>query len=124
MPSPVLSVIGHASVTRAPLVSQHRQVLLARQYLRLEPTHGARRGRAPRHRPAADQLAHHRVARQTIRIVHVLISGKTREDRLAKEARKSVSAVAPGPGIGNQAGGHLDQAEGVVQFPMQQQAAV
>lgn len=76
--------------------------------------------------PSLDQAfaqAGDRDARQTIRIVHIFISGKTREDRLAKDARKSVSAVAPCPEIGAQAGGHLGQTESIVQFPMQQQAA-
>ncbi len=51
-------------------------------------------------------------------------SDESREDRLAGEARQSVSAVAPCPGIGDQAVRYLGQTKCVVKFPMRQQTAV
>ena len=70
-------------------------------------------------RPPADKLPHHGIAGKSVGVVDILVSGKARKDRLAEEARKSVPAVASCPGIGDQPCRHVQQTEGVVEFPVQ-----
>lgn len=72
-------------------------------------------------RPATDELAHHRVAAEPLGVVDVLISDQAREDRLAQEPSEAIATVPAGAGIGEQLCRPLRQAEGIVEFPVQQQ---
>ncbi len=118
--SPVMRRIDPA----AGKIGECGEVFRAGQNLSLEATHGARRGRAMLHCPPADELAHDRIARQPVGVVDVLVSGETREDRLAQETSETMPAITAGARIGNQTGRYLGQTKCVVKFPMQQQAAV
>ena len=64
-------------------VGQNRQVLIRRKPLRLEAPHLTGRGRTTIKALAVHDGSHHRVARQSLRIVHVLVSGQTSKHRLA-----------------------------------------
>ena len=75
-------------------------------------------------RPSADKLAHHRIAAKTVGVVDILVSGEAREDRLAQETGKTMPAVLSRAQVGNRLCRHVRQTKRVVQFAMQQQAAV
>ena len=105
-------------------VGESRQVLRPGQHLGLETAHGARRSRAVLDRPPADKLTHHWIAAQPVGVVDVLVTGEAREDRLAQETGKTMPTVPAGAGIGDEPRRHVQQAEGIVEFPVQQQAAV
>jgi hypothetical protein len=75
-------------------------------------------------RPTADELAHNRIAAKPVGVVNVLVAGETREDRLAQETRETMTTVPTGASVCDQSRCHVGQADGVVPFAMQQQAAV
>ncbi len=60
----------------------------------------------------------------TVRVVHVLVAGKAREDRLAQEAGKAMPSVPAGARIGDQLRPHVNQSESIVEFAMEQHATV
>ncbi len=62
--------------------------------------------------------------RITASVVDILASGKTRKDRLAQEPCEPVASILAGAGIGDEPRRHAQQAKGVVEFPVEQQAAV
>ena len=106
-------------------IGQRGEVLGPRQHRGLEPTHCARRRRAALHRPATDELAHHRITAQPVGVVDVLVAGEAREDRLAQEPGEVVPAVLADARVGDHALlRNVGQAEGVVQLPVQEQSAV
>ena len=76
------------------------------------------------HRSPTDKLAHHRVAAQPVGVIDVLVAGKAREDRLPQEPGEAVPTVPAGAGIGEQIRRHVGQAKGVIEFAVEQQAAV
>ena len=118
--SPVVDGVDPA----ARQIGEGGEVLRARKHGGLEAAHGARRGRPSLHRPAADDLAHHRVSAQPVGVINVLVAGEPREDRLAQQPGEAVPAVPAGPRIGDEVRRHVRQAEGAVQLPVQEQAAV
>ncbi len=56
--------------------------------------------------------------------IDVLASGQPREDRLAQKTRRPMAAILPRARIADQSRRHVRQAEGIIQFPMQQQTTV
>ena len=76
------------------------------------------------HRPPTDELMHHRVAAQPVGVIHVLVSGQAREDRLPQETGDPMATVKAGPRIGNKNGRDVSQAGGVIKHPVEQQPAV
>jgi len=105
-------------------IGQGSEVLGPRQHRRLEPTHRARRRSAALHRPSAHELPHHWITAQAVGVVDVLVAGKTRKDRLAQEPGEVMEAITAGAGIGKQINRHVRQAKRVVEFAMQEQAAI
>lgn len=105
-------------------VGKDGEILGSGQHRGLEPTHSARRRRATLHGRSAHELAHHRIAAQPTRVVDVLVAGQPRENRLPQELGEVMTAVQTSTRIGEQRGRHIGQAESVVQFPVQEQAAV
>lgn len=47
------------------------------------------------HRPATDDLAHHRVASQPVGVIDIFVTGEAREDRLAQEPKSAAAQGAP-----------------------------
>jgi hypothetical protein len=64
-------------------IGQRGQVRRRGHRARLEATHLARRRRLVRHRAAADDPPHRRIAPEAVGIVHVLVAGEAAEHRLA-----------------------------------------
>jgi hypothetical protein len=63
-------------------IGESDEVLTARQPFRLEAPDLARRCGPPGDSMTADGPAHRGIARQTLGVVHVLVSGKATEHRL------------------------------------------
>ena len=61
---------------------------------------------------------------QAFSVVDVLISRETSEQGLAKHSNQSVSAVLPRARIGKPLARNCTQAEGVVEFPVGNQAGI
>ena len=61
-------------------ISQRRAIVSRRQHLGLEPSHLACGRGLGINGPSSDHLPHHRIKRQTICIIHILISGQPTED--------------------------------------------
>src|SRR5262249_3397057 len=59
-------------------ISKSGKVLFGREPSRLEAAHLARRGCAPMRGLAADDPAHRRIVTQTLGVVHIFVSGRTR----------------------------------------------
>ena len=68
--------------------------------------------------------AHDRIVREALGVIHVLVSGQAREDRLPQETGDPMATVKAGPRIGNKNGRDVSQAEGVIKHPVEQQPAV
>jgi hypothetical protein len=66
-------------------VSQRRAIVGRRQNFGLEPSHLACRSGLGINCPSSDHLPHHRIERQTICIIHIIISRQSTEDRLAQQ---------------------------------------
>jgi hypothetical protein len=105
-------------------IGRRGKVLGSGQHGGLEPTDGARRGSTAFDRPATDELTHHRVAAQPVRVVDALVASEAREQRLAQEPGKVVSAVPADTRIGKATRGKIGKPEGVVQLSVQEQSAV
>ncbi len=74
------------SVDLLPRQIRQRTAIVGRcQHLGLEPPHLTCGRSVTIHCPSADHLPHHRIKRQTICVIHVLISGQPPEDRLAQQ---------------------------------------
>ncbi len=64
-------------------ISQCSAIVTRRQNFGLEPPHLARNGGIGIDGPPCDHLPHHRVERQTIRIIYILVSGQPTKDGLS-----------------------------------------
>jgi hypothetical protein len=121
---PRRSPVMHGINPTTGKVRQYIEVLTRRQHPRLEPAHGAGRGRAVLHRPPADQLAHHRIAAKPIGVIYVFISSRARENGFAQEPSETMPSVLSCTRITDQSHRHVHQAKGIIQFPMKQQTDV
>jgi hypothetical protein len=105
-------------------ISERRKVLCGREPARLEATHLARRCRCTSRRLAANDPAHRRITTKAFSVVYVLISRETSEQGLAKHSNQSMSTVLPRARIGKALARNCTQAEGVVEFPVGNQAGI
>ena len=69
-------------------------------------------------------MAHDGILRETLGVVHVLVSGKTTEHRLPQEPHQEVAGVLAAPHLREHRPGQLGQSKRVVQFTIRQQASV
>ena len=76
------------------------------------------------HRSPTDKLAHDRVAAQPVGVIDVLVPGKARENRLPQEPGEAMPTIPASAGIDEQIRPHVSQAKGVIEFAVEQQAAV
>ncbi len=74
-------------------IGKRGKVLLACQPLRLEPAHLAGGGGTVVNRPAADNPTHRRIARQPVRIVHILVASEPPKHGLTQQAGQDVPRV-------------------------------
>ena len=116
--------VVHCVDPAAGKIREDGEVLGPRQHRGLEPAHGARGRCSALHRPAADKLAHYGIKPKAVGVVDVLVAGEPREERLAEHAREAMPAVLARARIGDEVCGEVGQAEGVIQFPVEQQASV
>ena len=71
------------------------------------------------YRPTTNDLAYHRVAAEPVGVVHVLVAGEAREDRLSQETGETVPTVVSGSWIGDKVCCRVCQTQGVVEFAME-----
>ena len=77
-------------------IDQRREVALSAEHLGLEPTDLAGRSMLLRQRRSpADNVPHRGIDGQSLRVVHVFITGQPAVDRLPQERHESVLFVAP-----------------------------
>ena len=67
-------------------ISQCNAIVGCRQHLGLEPAHLTRGRSLGIYGRSPDDLPHHGIERQTIGVIHILISGQPPKDRLAQQA--------------------------------------
>ena len=72
----------------------------------------------------SDHLPHHRIERRTIRVIHIIISGRSPEDRLAQKPDHGMQTVVDGSRISERTAGNIVQSRGLVQRPERQRATV
>ena len=105
-------------------ISQRSAIVRRRQHLGLEPSHLARGRGLGINGPSSDHLPHHRIERQTIRIIHIIVPGQPTKDRLAQQADQRVQTIVTSAGVSQNAARNVVQAEHLIQFPKQQQTTV
>ena len=105
-------------------IGQCNAIVSGCQHLGLEPSHLARGRSLGIDGPSPDDMPHHRVERQTVRVVHVFVSGQTPEDRLAQQSDQCVSPIVTGSRVSQQTIRNVVQTKHLVQFPEQQETAV
>lgn len=104
-------------------ISQCRAIVGRYKHLGLETPHPACRRRVAIHCPSADHLPHHRIKRQTICVIHILISGQPSENRLAQPTDQRVQTVVASSRAAQNSARNVVQARHLIQFPEQQQTA-
>jgi hypothetical protein len=105
-------------------ISQRRQVRRRGHRARLEAAHLAGGRGLLRHRAAAHDPSHRRIAPEAVGIVHVLVAGEAPEHRLTQLSDQAVAPVPPGAGVGEHLGCQRRQAERVVEFPEREQPGI
>jgi hypothetical protein len=105
-------------------VREGSDVLVGRQQLGLEPPHLAGRCAAAFDRLAADNPPHRGIAPETVGVVHILVSGETSIDRLAKQTDDAMPAVLPRPAVGQDIARQCGQPQGIVEFTIGEQSGV
>src|SRR4030095_4747324 len=93
-------------------IGQRHQIRRRCHRTGLEATHLARGRGLLRHRTAADDPAHRRIAPEAVGIVHVVVAGEAPEHGLAKLGDQAVAPVPPGAGVGEHLSRHRREAEG------------
>ena len=105
-------------------IDQGRQVLIRGKPLRLEAPHLAGRGGTTIKALAVHDGSHRRVARQSLGIVHVLVSGQAPKHRLAQQARQQVARVLASTQVRQRRPTEVGQAENIVQLAVGQEPSV
>ncbi len=72
----------------------------------------------------SDHLPHHRIKRRTVRVVHIIISGQSPEDRLPQKPDHGMQTVVDASRISERTAGNIVQSRGLVQLPERQRATV
>jgi hypothetical protein len=104
--------------------SQSSAIVSSHQHLGLKPSHLAcGRGLGVNSTPSND-LPHHRIERQTISVIHIIISRQSPENRLPQQPDESVQPIVTCPRVSQQTTSNVVQAEHLIQFPQQQQSSV
>jgi hypothetical protein len=70
----------------------------------------------PANSPATDNLAHHRVTRQTLSIVDILIPCKTPKHRLAQKTHQAVDAILTLTGVLKKRNRFIEKAQGFIKL--------
>lgn len=95
-------------------IRQQSAIVSRCQHLGLELSHLARgRGLGLNGAPSND-LAHHRIERQTVRVIHVIISGQPSKNRLPQKPDQRMQAVVTGPCVSQQAACDIVQTKHLV----------
>ena len=76
------------------------------------------------HGAPSNDLAHHGIEPQALCVIDVLVAGKPPEYRLTQEADQTVQTIMTSAAVNQVLTREIMQAEYIVQFPKQQQAAV
>ena len=105
-------------------IAQGCQVLLRRQPLCLEAAHLTGRGCTTIKALAVDDGSHRWITRQSLGIVHVLVSGQASKHRLAQQARQEVARVRATPQVRPRRPAEIGEAENLVQLAVGQQTGV
>ena len=91
-----------------------------RQHLGLEPAHPARgRGLGINGTPS-NELPYHRIERQTIRVIHIIISSQSLKNRLPQKHDQRMEPVLVSSRVSQKYARIIVQAEHFIQFPEQQ----
>ena len=105
-------------------IRERREVGLGGQPFGLEPPHLAGRGRRPAKPLPSHDGAHGGIAGEAVGVVHVFVAGEPAVDRLPQQAEQPVADVGPAPAFGESRRRRDGEAEGIVQLPVSEQAAV
>ncbi len=105
-------------------ISHRCAVIGLRQHIGLEPTHLACGRSLGIDGTTSNDLAHHRIERQTVGVVHILVSGQPTEDRLAQQANQGMQTIVTRPRVSQKPTSNVVQAKHFVKFPEQQQTTV
>ena len=74
--------------------------------------------------PGAHQLPHHRIDRESVGVVQIIVARQAAVDRLPQQRRQRVSDVGPGATILQRRAGSCRQREHVIDITVRQQAGV
>src|SRR5450759_1236262 len=99
-------------------------VLILGKDVRLEAGHRSRACRRPVESPLAYGRPHRRVSGQSLLVIHVLVSGEPRVDRLPEQARYPVLDVLARPPLDYQIPCHLGRTHHLVQLSYCQKTGV
>ncbi len=113
---PIASLTGY--------VRRRTAIVGCRRHLGLEPTHPAGRRSLGINATPSDHLPHQRIERRTVRVIHIIISGRSPEDRLAQKPDHGMQTVVDGSRISDRTAGNIVQSRGLVQLPERQRATV
>ena len=83
-------------------ISQCSAIVSCRQYLGLKPSHLACGRYFGVNSALSNDLPHHRIERQTISVIHIIISGQSPENRLPQQPDQSVQPIVTCPRVSQQ----------------------
>jgi hypothetical protein len=69
-------------------------------------------------------LAHDRIEGQTIRVVHILVSGQSSENRLPEQPVKPMERVLPSAAVSQRRRGQIRKSERVIELAHHQKPAI
>ncbi len=105
-------------------IRRRTAIVGGRRHPGLEPTHPAgRRGLGINATPS-DHLPYHRIERRTVRVIHIIISGRSPAARLAQKPDHGMQTVVDGSRISERTAGNIVQSRGLAQLPERQRATV
>ncbi len=90
-------------------VRRRTAIVGGRRHLGLEPTHPAGRRSLGINAKPSDHLPHHRIERRTVRVIHIIISGQSPEDRLSQKPDHGMQTVVDGSRISERTAGNIVQ---------------
>ena len=105
-------------------IGKRGEIVIARQPFRLKASNLTCRCRLPGDRMTTDNPAHRGIARQTLGIVYIFVSGEATEHGLTQETDQNVARVLTATTLRQHCTGERGQAERIVQFMIGEQPSI